>query len=235
MPKQLWPWSPNTVTITQKSTGSASPHWTAFRGPTNRPHGHTHEEAHFWQNMARKQGGWAGADEVIRREEKRRNRATRAAEHTGKENPTHPGKTVTLSVAMASSSFYHQGLVRTFPPVPREIPASEWLLPAHKDFPPLPSPQCSLWGHLQGRSESWAGIIEPHPRQFRNEALQPESCSRRRNRTWQPWVIPPTPFLSVLHNFSFSEFYVQPAIKTGKTSKVLHTPQNADLSILLII
>lgn len=173
MPKQLWPWSPNTVTITQKSTGSASPHWTAFRGPTNRPHGHTHEEAHFWQNMARKQGGWAGADEVIRREEKRRNRATRAAEHTGKENPTHPGKTVTLSVAMASSSFYHQGLVRTFPPVPREIPASEWLLPAHKDFPPLPSPQCSLWGHLQGRSESWAGIIEPHPRQFRNEALQP--------------------------------------------------------------
>lgn len=119
MPKQLWLWSPNTVTITQKSTGSASPHWTAFRGPTNRPHGHTHEEAHFWQNMARKQGGWAGADEGIRREEKRRNRATRAAEYTGKENPTHPGKTVTLSVAMASSSFYRQGLVRTFPPVQR--------------------------------------------------------------------------------------------------------------------
>lgn len=73
----------------------------------------------------------AGVDEGIKREEKRRNRAERAAECTGGENPTHPGKTVTLSVAMASSSFHRQVLVKTFPPVPREIPASEQLLHAH--------------------------------------------------------------------------------------------------------
>lgn len=180
-------------------------------------------------------GGWSRGGWRNKEGKEVRIRATRAAECTGRENPTHPGKNATLSGATVSSSFYYQVLVKTFPLVPREIPASEPLPPAHKAFAPLLSPQHTVCG-IPHTAAPCPGLgLSGHPDSLKMTPSSQRAVNTRRNRTWQPWVIPPTPFLSVLHNFSFSEFYVQPAIKTGKTSKVLHTPQNADLSILLII
>lgn len=172
----------------------------------------------------------AGADERIRREKEGTDRDQKGSKAHRQRESRSPWKTQDAECG--------HGFQLSAPPSTSQNPPSGAQSYSHLHTKPLhlyyvPTKLCG--GFLPRRFHIPGWDYRPPSRQFSSEALRPEGYNARRNRTQQPWVIPPTPILAVLHNFSFSEFYVQPAIKTGKTSEVLYTPQSADVSILLII
>lgn len=163
--RAVWLWNPNNVMVIQKSKGSASLYWKAFSGSTNRPCGHTYDEAHFWQNMDRKLGGWSRGGW--------RNKEGRKEKEQGRKGSRVHGRRESHSPWKNSDTEYGNGFQLFAPPsTSQNLPSSAQRNPCFRATPActlsLPtftiSPTHSLWGYSQGCSESWAGIIKPHPR-----------------------------------------------------------------------
>ena len=128
---------------------------------------------------------------------------------------------------MVSSALHCQVPVRTSSLVPTDILA---LWPPHspdKAFSPsVPPPAHNTWDqHSRPRpAGSWLSFVRLHLGSVEMKASRRSACNRSRNRTLGALSHSATLPLA-LHSFSFSEFYVQPAIKTGKTSKSYTHPR----------
>lgn len=199
--------------------------WEVFRESTSRPLGHNHNEAHVGQKI---QGclecqSWVDWISQERRDQKEQDF----------EQQKPQAKRISLSLEkmwlgrwlMVSSSVHCQVLVRTSPPMPTEVPTLWPPQYADKAFSQSDHHMQPAGLHPPD-SQGTELALSRLPRQSGDEGLQPEGLhQKQKTGLWESWVTLYPPFLHVRHSFSLSEFYVQPAIKTGKTSKSYTHPR----------